>query len=129
MCLIVVILPHFATACDVDACQIGTSTGMAVGCTAATTFGGVAAGLGCTVGAVFTFGASCALTIGATALIGGGCALASHGFSEGKGIIQISSFSSKAELFEMNKLVATFYGYDFTLEYSAREFLIIFSID
>ena len=83
-CLIVAILPHLATACDVDACKIGTSTGLAIGCTAASTVAGVGTGLACTVGAIFTFGISCAVGVGVTAAIAGGCAGASDAISKGK---------------------------------------------
>ena len=80
-CLIVVILPYFATACDVDACKIGTSTGVAVGCSAAaTTVGAVT----CGVGAAFTFGTSCLVGLAAGAGIAGLCAVETYALSKGK---------------------------------------------
>ena len=88
-CLIVVILPYFVIASDADNCKMATSTGFAIGCTAATTLAGVGTGLACTVGAVFTFGASCAVALVGTAAIGGGCAAGGYAASKGKEIIQI----------------------------------------
>ena len=49
-CLILVILPYFAIACDEDLCQIGTSAGFAVGCTVATGTVGLASAAGGPVG-------------------------------------------------------------------------------
>jgi len=82
VCLIVAILPYLATACDVDACKVGTSTGLAVGCTAVSTLAGVGTGLACTVGAIFTFGASCAAAVAVTSAIAGGCAVAGDAISK-----------------------------------------------
>ena len=89
-CLIVVILPYFAIACDVDACKIGTSAGMAVGCSAAATTAGA---LTCGIGAAFTFGTSCLAGLAILAGIAGGCSLAGAGLSKGKEIIHIWSLS------------------------------------
>ena len=83
-CLIVAVLPHLATACDVDACKVGTSTGLAVGCTAVSTLAGVGTGFACTVGAVLSFGLSCVAAVAGTAAIGGACAVAGDAISKGK---------------------------------------------
>ena len=85
-CLIVVILPYFAIACDVDACKIGTSAGMAVGCAAAATTAGAVA---CGVGAAFTFGTSCLAGIALGAAISGGCSAGGDALAKGKEIIHI----------------------------------------
>ena len=84
--LIVVILPYLATACDIDACKIGASTGLAIGCTAVSTTVGA---FTCGVGAAFTFGASCLLGLVAAVAIAGGCAAADGEIDKGKEIIRI----------------------------------------
>ena len=88
-----VILPYFATACDIDECKTGASAGLAVGCTAASTGLGVATGIACTAGAVESFGLSCLIGIGVTAAVAGGCAAGDSAIDKGKEIIQILSLS------------------------------------
>ena len=85
-CLIVVILPYFAIACDVDACKIGTSAGVAVGCSVAAITAGA---LTCGVGAVFTFGTSCLAGLAIAAGIAGGCSVGGDALAKGKEIIHI----------------------------------------
>ena len=76
-------MPYLATACDVDACKVGTSTGLAVGCSVAST---VTAAVACNpLTAVFTLGTSCLAGIAIAAGISGGCALAGDAISKGKG--------------------------------------------
>ena len=88
-CLILVILPYFATAaCDVDDCKIGASTGLAVGCAAVST--GTGAFL-CAAGAAFTFGTSCLAGLVAAVVIEGGCAAADVAIEKGKEIKHILS--------------------------------------
>ena len=88
-CLILVILPYFATAaCDVDDCKIGASTGLAVGCAVTATTVGAAA---CGIGAAFTLGASCVAGLFVAAAIEGGCAAADVAIEKGKEIKHILS--------------------------------------
>lgn len=88
-CLILAVLPYFATAaCDVDDCNIGASTGLAVGCSVV----GVTVGAyACGVGAFFTFGASCLAGLVAAIVIEGGCSAADTAIGKGKEIKHILS--------------------------------------
>ena len=97
---------HGVLSCDSDACHIGSSAAMATGCTVGATVGGIASGVACTAGAVFTFGLSCAIALGATAAVAGGCAAGETALSNGKYTYLISitiiiitiSVSTKIEL-------------------------------
>ena len=84
-CLIVVILPYFAIACDEDLCQIGTSAGYAVGCTVATGTVGLASAAGGPVGILAGLAVS--------AVIAGTCSAGDKAAQKGKEIIHILSLS------------------------------------
>ena len=84
MLVIIATASHGVLSCDSDACHIGSSGAMATGCTVGATVGGIASGVACTAGAVFTFGLSCAIALGATAAVAGGCAAGEIALSNGK---------------------------------------------
>ena len=80
--LLSLVFLSIASACDEDACQAGFAAGTAGSC-AAGAVGGVASAFACTVGAIFTFGASCAVALGVTAVGAGLCGGLSAGSSSG----------------------------------------------
>ena len=75
---------YFVSACDKDACNIGTSGALEVGCGVATALTGIGTTAACTVGAVFTFGLTCAGALVTTGLVAGGCAAGKSASSSGK---------------------------------------------
>ena len=96
-CLIVVMLPYFVTAFIVDLCQIGASTGMAVGCIAASTVAGT---IPCAIGAAFTFGISCFAGIATKIAIEGGCVGGKAILSKGKEIYRFYRYLVKLNYFD-----------------------------
>ena len=82
--VIIATASHGVLSCDSNACHIGSSAALATGCKVGATVGSIASGLACTVGAVFTFGLSCAVALGATAAVAGGCAAGEIALSNGK---------------------------------------------
>ena len=97
-CLIVVILPYFATATVTETlCTISTSTGMAIGCSVGSSVTGLVT---CIAGAPFTYGASCIAGIAASAAISGGCAIGKAVLPKGKEYYRFYRYLLKLNYFD-----------------------------
>ena len=96
-CLIVVILPYFATATDkATLCRTGTSTGMAIGCNGA----GLLAPVIGTALLPATFGISAVAGVVASASIYGGCAVGNALLRKGKEYYRFYRYLVKLNYFD-----------------------------
>ena len=96
-CLIVVILPYLVTATVTETlCTIGTSTGMAIGCSVAPGVTGLIA----TAAAPFTYGVSTIAGFAASAAISGGCAIGKAVLPKGKEYYRFYHYLVKLNYFD-----------------------------